>query len=632
MNKSIKRLVALCSILSGGMAFAYEFRSPLSLEEGPNHFRLKPVRNTWWFEAMKLENCDNTVCGWSFDMWSGAFHRSATRAFWDDELGCDNLPKNRNTSKTTTLSQLWFGIETSAATFAAGALFPGGEVTDPEILAQFNALGWAHITPNFSYTEQGVYWGFDARKEFGRDKKWHIGKRVSLPFKVIDIQQRCNSDFNGGNGSNMPLTESLPDVAIFRTMGLDADTNPNQFEYALRLDFLSSLVRQVQVGNNLVASKVVDYKAGTNTALDETTIMNFRVTAASAAETASVPPVYFVRRTDGSEPATPFRKRPVDVSGSLTAAGSGGTNNSVLFMTTSTDYLNGLGQNVAAQSQLWVVPRRDPTLDQLVGDAQSIGLLVKALIDANEGSLSQSVSDFFSQQVGIDLCPGGRALGLGDLNTETYIGYGSNDCYLDVVMGVLWPTGKPQDNIKRIYFTPTGHNRHFELKLGMEGGWMPCNWFGLKVDWAYHHAFERTEKRAAPFKGATIRNIGPEIDAKVKWDYFTFHADANFFHPCNSDLGCSFGYELFAKRKDQVRLGCPDLGCNGGITTDLLGTTAELDFTLLEKRTNSMTHKLRGEIFHRSSFFELFAGASHIVGGRNAMQESELHLGLAIYF
>jgi len=48
--------------------------------------------------------------------------------------------------------------------------------------------------------------------------------------------------------------------------------------------------------------------------------------------------------------------------------------------------------------------------------------------------------------------------------------------------------------------------------------------------------------------------------------------------------------------------------------------------------TKAMLHKIRGELFHRWNFFELFAGGYQAVGGRDAMKESEGHIGFVVYF
>src|SRR4029079_2080544 len=96
-----------------------------------------------------------------------------------------------------------------------------------------------------------------------------------------------------------------------------------------------------------------------------------------------------------------------------------------------------------------------------------------------------------------------------------------DECFLDGLIAVIWPTGKKQENGGDVFFQSTGHWRHFELRLGMEGGWKPREWFAFQFDWTYNHVFERTQPKAAPFLGATVRNIGPNDFAKVKWDYFT---------------------------------------------------------------------------------------------------------------
>ena len=137
------------------------------------------------------------------------------------------------------------------------------------------------------------------------------------------------------------------------------------------------------------------------------------------------------------------------------------------------------------------------------------------------------------------------------------------------------------------------------------------------------------EHRATPFAGATVVNIGPEFDVDVAWNYFTLQTDFNFFHPHNPDLGFVLGYELFVKGHDRVSTDC----CQT-TATDLLGRpdqpiNLELFF---KKHTNSLSNKLRGKIFYRAHYFEIFGGGSQMVSGRNIMKETEAHIGLAIYF
>ena len=627
MNKLTIRVAALCSVVSGGMVHATaEFRSPIILERGEMHFRLpEPMaEKTWWYDAVTadVEGCRERCCVWDF--WTGAYSRWADRSFFKDKLDCDGDQKNGTTKDTVGLSQLWFGQES----FRGVDAFPG-DVASNELLKTAPVLNFARIFPDFTYSEQGVYWGLYTRCDFGCEGKWHVGTRISIPFKVIEVQQR-----------GCVLEETLADVCERRAMNLDADADPNQIDYAYRLDFLSSMLIPVVVGGVAQqATPLVRYGNGIPGDFAERTEIATQfvdaATPAGTGEAAAVvqPGAYAIRRVDGTAPDSPFRKAASQVVGAIAANGSGGVDDSVLFFELGTDYADGLGLNPGAQADLWIVPRRREAVDQLVGSAVTIGDVIHQLIDDNEGLFNASAVETFRRLCDINLCADRRVEGLGDLMTELFFGFGHPDeCFLDGMVAVLWPTGKKQENAGDVFFQSTGHWRHFELRLGMEGGWKPVEWFAFQFEWLYNHAFERTQPKGAPFAGATVRNIGPDIDAKVKWDYWTLNADLNFFHPCNPECGVVLGYELFAKQHDRIHLACPDFACGGGFATDCLGNRGELDFNVLERGTNSMTHKLRGEIFHRVSFWEVTAGASRIVAGRNAMQETEIHLAFRLYF
>ena len=130
----------------------------------------------------------------------------------------------------------------------------------------------------------------------------------------------------------------------------------------------------------------------------------------------------------------------------------------------------------------------------------------------------------------------------------------------------------------------------------------------------------------AAFQGATVKNLQGLVDGKVSWTYFTGCIDFGFHHPCNKDLGMDIGYEIFAKTKDHVSF-------ENNAATDLLGRTNQtLSAEVAEMHTNAMLHKFYIDIYNRWNFFEIYAGASHAFAGRNAMKESEAHIGFGIYF
>ena len=284
-----------------------------------------------------------------------------------------------------------------------------------------------------------------------------------------------------------------------------------------------------------------------------------------------------------------------------------------------------------AQGQLFVIPRSinspgQPDDGNLTADAAVILENVRSLINADL-LIAEPASKFFADHC-IGLAAHERVVGVGDLGTEVYGGVGHyDDWFVDGIFGLQFPTGKRQKNSDQIYLKPTGNNGHTEVRLELDAGWQPRPWFAFEIRPAFFHAFKRSEKRAAPFTGATIVNIGPEIDVDVSWSYFVLRADFSFFHPHNRDLGFSIGYELFAKGKDHVSLDCQTTA------TDLLGRPDQpLSACNYEKNTNSLSNKLRGEIFHRWNYFEIFGGGTQMVSGRNIMKETQGHIGLAIYF
>ncbi len=591
-------IAALLSVLSSGILYGtFEFRSPISVARGVMHWPLMPAYNAWWYDMMPN---DREESKWNVHTWSAAYYRCADKAFF-------NVEKNKNTRKTTSLSTLFFGKEVFRGEEAfAGGTFAGASVEDQLLLARTNIfLGFAKISPTIDYNEQGAIWGLHVERRFGEEEKWHAGGKINLPFKVIEIEQN----------SNCKLEETIGDVVRIRQIDMDvAGADLERSEFAARLDFVNSLIR-----NQDKLVRFID--------ADTIQIASSRVTGDSASDSAQNPSAYVTKQDNGEFPQASFRKTSAQVTGALGADGSG-TDGATLFFKTGTDYQNNLFKNREAQGKVFLVSRaQDDNNDVNAGSNNIVDDLQDQLFVNNSISLDETASEFFRAR-GIDLCAHERIAALGDIEAETYVGYGNHDSwFVDGIFGVRLPTGKKNKDSNRLFFQSTGHNRHFEVKLGLEGGWMPYEWFAFKVDASFHHAFRRTEKRAALFKGATIRNIGPEIDTRVSWNYFIVHGDLNFFHPHNSDLGGVIGYELFAKRNDNVSF--KDVTT----ATDLFERdNQELDAEAFEKRTNSMSHKFRGEIFHRWNFFEIFAGASHIVAGRNVMKETEGHVGFAMYF
>jgi len=686
MGKKLQITMLLTTIASNTMLFALtsEFRSPLRLIRGVMHSPLEPVGDAWWYDDMP--ECDRDPC-WNIEAWAGGYYRAADRAFFK--------PCNGNTTQTTSLSTLFFGAES----FTGQQLFVNSTVPSNSLASVTPYLGFAQIFPRFTYTERGVVMGIHAMRTFGDDDCWHVGVRGGLPVKEIEI-----TPTNVG-----AMEETLQDVYDVRNLCVGVGATDVQIVYAFRLDFLTALTRCVVSSGTEVTTSFVQYDNGTGSSTQpsgpsnvSTQIAGITASGDSAsgptAGTNVLPPVYVTRvgtggggqgnclYTDaptGQFPAFPYCQPATAVTGALNGDGSGGAVGQTMFFKFGTDYAAGLGTDTDAQAALFVVPRCDTDTNTAlpVVNTQANAIRNNVVTAINQFGSTFETSIAFLQSQGIDFTRAERVVGVGDLDTEVYVGYGHpEDWYIDGILGVRFPTGTRPPNATRIYYQPTGNKKHYEIKLMLEGGWHPVEWFAFRLDAAYNHAFKASECRAAPFKQQTspcntsccendcnscntscsssstcnshccksdtnkfpcvncstlfIKNIGPNLCVDVSWDYFVGHLELSFFHPCNQDIGLTIGYEGMYKGKDHVSDDDCDCTTTGVFTaTDLLGNANQpLDLSILEVRSQTATHKLYGELFHRWNFFELFAGASQIVAGENAMRESEAHIGFKLFF
>lgn len=622
MKKTLKSIVLLGALCGGALHASFEFRSPLSVQDrGYMHWLLAPADQAWWYDTMPSakEHTD-----WNIHLWGAAYTRTASRAFFDD-CDCDN---NKVTRKTTTLAQLFFGqaVFRGENAFAGGTF--AGDPNDPVVRAQqvlvnnVNPfLAFARISPVFDYNELGANMGIDFARYVGRDDRYHVGGRFNIPFKIIEIE----------HDSSCALEETLGDVVATRIVNADEGAIPDQVEYAYRYDFLSALAFDTVTipSGSSATTQVVRYNetppadAGTIQVTGRY-ITGLAVDGTLAGVTNNdVPAAYAINSCSGAIPTPPFKKLPSEVDGGALPADGSGVNGSTYFFKTNIDYAGNLARDRAAQGKLFLVPRQD-TGGDLTDSAEAILTNITRIIE-DDLLVSEPATTFFLNN-GINFCGYERIVGVGDFATEVYGGVGHyDDWFVDGILGLQLPTGKRQKDSNRIFYKPTGNNGHVEIKLEIDGGWKPRSWFAFEIRPAFVYACNREEKRAAPFAGATVVNIGPEIEVDVSWPYFVLRTDFSFFHPHNPDLGFSIGYELFVKGHDRVSL-CPK------VATDFLGRQEPLAACNYEKNTNSLSNKLRGQMFYRWNYFEIFGGGTQMVSGRNIMKETEGNIGLAIYF
>ncbi len=623
MKKTLKSIVLLSALYGASLHATFQFLSPLSLEDrGYMHWALTPVDQAWWYDDMPSQK-DHAE--WNVHFWGAGYVRTGCKAFAD----CGPCDKNKITRHTTTLGELFFG----KAVFRGEEVFAGGTFAGPlspaqELVNSVNPfLAFARIRPVFDYNETGAHIGIDFARTLGSDDRFHIGGRVYIPYKIIEIEQ----------DTSIELEETLDNVFITRIVNLDEDAFPNDVEYAMRYDFLSTLVFNTVATPSqvVVPDPVIRYDSPIPGHISVIGTQISAPTAAGDGTNTDIPAAYVVKSFDGTVPELPFRKVPTQVAGPLGPNGEGVEGQSYFFET-SGGYKNELRNDRDAQGTLFLVPRAidnpgEDNDDLLTKKAKTILTNVRDIIDGDL-LISEPASTFFANN-GINLLAHECVRGVGDLFTEIYGGIGHyNDWFVDGIFGVQFPTGKRTENAKKIYAPTTGNNGHVVVCLGLDAGWQPKPWFAFEIRPYFYHACKRTEHRAAPFAGQKVINIGPDIDVNVSWNYFVFRTDFSFFHPHNPDLGLQLGYELFAKGNDRASLGSC-IPCNDPVATDLLGRPDQpLDVTIYEHNTNTLTNKLRGQIFYRCNYFEIFGGGTQVVSGRHAMKESEGHIGLVIYF
>lgn len=666
MNKRVLKVAALVSIVAcGALRATTELRTPLSVVKdfGPFHYRLEPVNP---------DDC------WSWDVFGALYQRRADKAF-SNARKADGSQKF-STRDTVSLAEAFFGQETFTGIDAFAHI--AGEACPVVVGNPF--MSFAKISPVFHYTERGFVAGAHVEYDFGDCSNWYVGARAVLPFKNIRVDRdlSCNKLEEGLEDVMLQVLQRVDpkipvpddtDLIDAGAGGGDTQANGNvevnnpdgniRSVYAYRLDFLTAL-RMPGTSNSVVdyaakndanqdiikiagidVTKMINQPNPGDNTVAETKIAYFEggqvdnATAGSYEFTLNYPQaatrhVYALRSTDGTlasvqssifDNTTGEVKIAQDIApaADVAANGSGGANGARLEFVAATDYAP-LAGNCDAQSELFIIPNSRGT-GEVMPDGAAIGATIDYIIKSSLSSFNTSALGFLESK-GIDLCHNQRVSGFGDLDTDLYLGYDFTECfYGEFAIGARWPTGKKMKDAGLVYYQPTGNNGHFELKAQGDLGWQPTHWAGLHVNASYSHVFSRTEKKAAAFKGATVKNIGPSIDAKVSYGYFVGHFDVTLFHPENCNLGLAVGYELYAKRKDKVTFAT-------AMAKDLNGDLKPLDETILEKDTNAVSHKIRGEMFHRWNYCELFIGASRAFAGRSVLKETEAHVGIGIYF
>jgi hypothetical protein len=579
-----------------------ETRTPLSLYRGPISFQ---NYFDWRRDEQTEEGCTKKVFG---DYWTALYNRYAPDAFGDSSCGaCDH---DLHFSNKEPLSTLYFG----KACFRVAEAFANGVVSPGSLVNPFVTI--STVCPRFTYNEKGAWFGGQAMVRWGCDDAWCAGIRIRAPYCEIDVAEKC-SDF----GENSITPSDLANLYQTRveTITVGSTTQPN-LVFAARLDFLEAL--QLDYFTNTGATiPFVQYPATDITFAGQ---VGSGGRSSVQAVTPVAPFLALIDSTDGSMP-TSVRWGDVPSNGTTVVQGDGSGLIDLQRGRVANDINYApLAANVAAQKQLFLVPNvggvGSPTPGQILGGAQTV---YSALSDAIS-SIQPSVLTFFAQH-GIDFC-NGRTVGLGDTDFELYLGHLFGDCsWLEGRLGVVAPTGVKVKNPLEVLRQPTGNNGHVELRIGMGAGVQHCRYMRFDMNMAYSWVLRAANVFAAPFVGATVKNLAPCVGGKSSWQHFEANFNWTFLNPRCDCMGVLIGYQAYVKNADKICL-------NAVQVADFNGNLQTVNPEILMQNTYRMANKVKTEAFFNGECMDIFLGFTSVVSGKNIAHETDMHIGINVRF
>lgn len=581
------------SLFFAATLYARNIRTPALLDRGP-------------VSELFLELQSNECYDWHNNIWVGEYFRGAKKAY-------------NSCGDKVNYAFLYFG----RTQFNAQDAFANSKASSPtNPLLATSILG-----PRVKYDERTTVIGYNAQR--WTCDTWRIGVRAQLPYRKIKIKRLKNC----GNGTGPLGGQTLSDVAVDTRETING-TEVRSFAY--RLDFLSRLPYSCTcLGLDFL---IVNYRDPDFPFDLPVTISNQDISNQNGT------PVSFIKRNNGTLPAEPFAIPQIEAQ-QLPASNALATNipeNGRGRFDTSVDYQQ-LGADPAIQATLFIVP--SVANNNTVAPARVIQEQVDELLACVAPTAEQVFTD-----CGIAFDPQ-CIKGVGDLDTEVFVGhYFANCVYGELFLGLKWPTGKHDKNPLEVFRQPLGNNGHYEFKIGVQALWdpslyeyalthKPCSrigrlcktlsqWLVFKADITVFAVNKATEKVAASFRGATVKNIGPCVPASISWNYMTLHADV-IITPPSRCAGIDIGYELYHKSSDHISF-------NVSSAVDCLGNTEPLSSRPISQHTQVTSHKIRGEFFGQLPILKtpayVFVGGSHVFAGHNAPKETDIEVGFTWYF
>lgn len=629
MNNKIARLVALAALAVWG-ANATEMRSPYLSERGPLRY------------TFEKDDPDR----YSLSIYSGLYSKNANKAFM------------KHGTNTHALSALFF----NKADFDTKEFLPDSDMPiDSEYYNPFIKLG--KMQPRITYYEEGVNLGGRFEYPIYKDKG-RIGVRANIPFKTIEIERENFSDKYEDPIRHYRL-DSVIDIG-----GVVTAVRSYRFDFINEMWYIDPVGKrepavaygstggtdQVRIFGNQVQAKDLSVNKQISTGDSAGKAISVGLIQHDNPDTR---PVHYA--TDGPflgfnakddvdwdlAPVAPATQRGPsywinkDHVDTRFAANQGWDAAKEISFFTAKD-----PSNVAVDySTLTPDPDWLKTKWTVFGYDTGVAASSADTILKGADSWTRQFSDnpyywFTGRSFEFET---DRRTGFGDIDLDLFYEHTFSDEWVgEVMLGLRFPTGSNDDYYGNPYRVHLGNGEHWEIKFGGMIAWMPLDWMNVKLDARYAVAIEATEQRCAGFKGATIKNIGPQVAADMDWQYFIANLDFTFFHPKTDDLSTVIGYEFYYKTKDDVTQKVKQKESWLGKKWAQVGAAGaygwrdnpkDLDDSVLAMNTQSISHKVRSETSYRfSDWFELYGGGAFVFAGKNIPREGELHGGCNVRF
>jgi len=598
----IKQALALSLLCSAGL-IAREIRTPLPIPmTASSHYPMMYCSHYKLDSCHGKSKCDSeSMRNMHFAISGAGYTRNAEDAY--SSCGWTNK---------VPFSTLLFG----KSDFRIIEAFPGGAASS--VVPNNPFVSVSTISPRYEYDERGAVLGACLGTTFC--DRWHTGLRARLPIRDIDVHAIAS----GNDLTGESTLSTTNDLFIVRT---ETNTTPAELPsvsadvleaFAIRLDFLNSLMQTPAIGST-PANPLVKWGVPTS----GITGVKIGTVVASAPLGTNSPELAVIGSSTGVIPVGSQWADNASAIAATVAVDGSGVGNGIRGRFIDIDYRAALALNPAAQSRLFVVPTKVDVIDgQITSGARSTLSQIQAAINALDVN---SVQDFFTEQ-GLNFWDG-HTQGIGDLDLDLYLGraFGcNNQLFAELQAGIRAPTGKKLCDCRYVLKQSTGNNGHLEARVSTMLGWDACRTVKIRLDGSYNYVAKKTERIAAPFVGATVKNIGPCINADIKWHYFTADANISFF--ASQHCGFDVSYQFYGKSRDKI---CPFITA----MTDFSGRENQIiDTHVASSLTKVYSHKARAEFFMSTKCCELFVGGAYTFAGRNAMRDVDCFLGMQVRF